>query len=137
MTSFDDDTFFGLPIPLATTFGLRGESIGDDRATVRLPAHPGLTNSRGDVHGGAITALFDCALSAAARSHAPTRYGVVTIDLTVHFVEAGRGDVVCSAVCERRGRSISFVRGEARDDAGTLLALATGSFKLVERAPAA
>lgn len=132
----DDTTFFGLPIPLATTFGLRDEAIGDDRARVRMPADPAYANSRGDVHGGAITALFDCALSAAARAHAPTRYGVVTIDLTVHFVEAGRGDVVCTAVCERRGRSISFVRGEARDDAGTLLALATGSFKLVERAAA-
>lgn len=43
------------------------------------------------------------------------------------------GDVIASAVCERRGRSLCFVRGEARDSNGALLALATGSFKLIER----
>jgi len=125
---------FGLPMPMARAFGLRGEAIGDDRARVRMQHNADYTNSRGDVHGGAIATLLDCALSCAARAHDPSRYGVVTVDLTVHFIAPGRGDVIGHGFCERRGRALSFVRGEVRDEAGELLALATGTFKLVERA---
>lgn len=132
-SSFPPDTLFGLRIPLATTFGLQGEAIGDDQSRVRLPFNPAYANSRGDVHGGALSVLFDCGLAAAVRSHAPVQFGVATIDLSIHFVAAARGDVVCTARCERRGRSISFARAEAHDAEGTLVALATGSFKLMER----
>ncbi|AOY95183.1 phenylacetic acid degradation-like protein [Cupriavidus sp. USMAA2-4] len=125
---------FGLPMPMARAFGLRGEAIGNDQARVRMQHNTDYTNSRGDVHGGAIATLLDCALSCAARSHDPARYGVVTVDLTVHFIAPGRGDVIGLGFCERRGRALSFVRGEVRDEAGELLALATGTFKLVERA---
>lgn len=124
---------FGLPMPMAAAFGLIGERIGGDSAQVRMPAQPGHANSRGDVHGGAYAVLLDCTLAAAARAHAPGRYGVVTVDISLHFLAPCDGDVIASAVCERRGRSLCFVRGEARDSNGALLALATGSFKLIER----
>ena len=115
-------------MPMARAFGLRGEAIGNDQARVRMQHNTDYTNSRGDVHGGAIATLLDCALSCAARSHDPARYGVVTVDLTVHFIAPGRGDVIGLGFCERRGRALSFVRGEVRDEAGELLALATGTF---------
>ncbi|MFT3718395.1 PaaI family thioesterase [Pseudorhodoferax sp.] len=130
------DTLFGLRIPIAQAFGLRGVRIGDDQATVLMPADPRYTNSRGDVHGGAYAVLMDAVLSCAARAHAPSRYGVITVDLVLHYVAGTRGDVIATARCERRGKSLCFVRGEARDADGTLLTLATGTFKLVERAPA-
>jgi len=128
---------FSLPMPMARVFGLRGEQIGEDRARVRMAYHPDHTNSRGEVHGGAIASLMDCALACAVRSHDPTQFGVATIDLTLHFVAPGAGDVIATAACERRGRSISFARGEARSADGTLLALASGTFKLVPRTPSA
>ena len=125
---------FGLPMPMARALALRGESIGHDRARVRMGFQPDQTNSRGDVHGGAIASLLDCALAAAVRSHDPAAFGVVTIDLTLHFVSAATGDLIADTRCERRGRSISFARGEVRTEDGTLVAMATGTFKLVARA---
>ncbi len=125
---------FGLPMPMARAMALRGEAIGGDRARLRMLYQPEQTNSRGDVHGGAIASLLDCALAAAVRSHDPAAFGVVTIDLTLHFVSAGGGDLVATAHCERRGRSISFARGEVHAADGTLVAMATGTFKLVARA---
>jgi len=103
---------------------------------VRMGFQAEQSNSRGDVHGGAIASLLDCTLAGAARAHDPAAYGVVTIDLTLHFVSAASGDLIATAHCERRGRSISFVRGEVRAEDGTLVALATGTFKLVARQPA-
>ncbi|WP_038216044.1 PaaI family thioesterase [Xenophilus azovorans] len=125
---------FGLPMPMARAMALRGEAVGHDRARIRMLYQPEQTNSRGDVHGGAIASLLDCGLAAAVRSHDPAAFGVVTIDLTLHFVSAGGGDLIATAHCERRGRSISFARGEVHTEDGTLVAMATGTFKLVARA---
>jgi len=137
-TSFQDEApglLFGLPMPMAAAMALRGEHIGGDTARIRMGFQPGLANSRGEVHGGAIATLLDCALASSVRSHDPAAFGVATIDLTLHFVAAGKGDLTATAHCERRGRSISFARGEVRTGDGTLVALATGSFKLIERKP--
>ena len=124
---------FGLPMAMAESFLLKGEAIGNDRARVRMPYQKQFTNSRMDMHGGAIATLLDVGLSCAARAHDPQRYGVVTVDLTIHFMAPAAGDVICTSVCERRGKSLSFVRGELRDDAGKLLGMATGTFMLVDR----
>ena len=124
---------FGLPMAMAESFLLKGEAIGNDRARVRMPYQEKFTNSRKDMHGGAIATLLDVGLSCAARAHDPLRYGVATVDLTIHFMAPAAGDVICTSVCERRGKSLSFVRGELRDDAGKLLGMATGTFMLVDR----
>lgn len=124
---------FGLSIPLAAVFQLAGTHIGHERARIVMPPNPRYGNSRGDVHGGALAILMDCALAAAVRSHDPVRFGVATIDLTMHYLAPAQGEVVALAQCERRGRAISFGRGEAYDSEGTLLAMATGTFKLLER----
>ena len=128
--------FFGLPMAMARAMALRGERIGNNMAQVRMGFQPDQSNSRGDVHGGSIATLLDCTLAAAVRSHDPAAHGVATIDLALHFVTAASGDLVATAYCERRGRSISFARGEVRATDGTLVALATGSFKLMPRAAA-
>ncbi len=137
MTFFSNeapDTLFSLRMPMVQAFSLQGVRIGDDQATVLMPASPLHTNSRGDVHGGAFAVLMDCVLSCAARAHDPARFGVITVDMALHFVAGTRGDVVATARCERRGKSLCFVRGEAHDADGNLLTLATGTFKLVDRA---
>ncbi len=136
MTFFSNeapDTLFSLRMPMVQAFSLQGVRIGDDQATVFMPANALHTNSRGDVHGGAYAVLMDCVLSCAARSHEPARFGVITVDMALHFVASTRGDVVATARCERRGKTLCFVRGEAHDADGNLLTLATGTFKLVER----
>lgn len=136
MFSFDNeapDHLFSLRMPMVQAFGLRGVRIGNDEAEVLMPADPRYTNSRGDVHGGAFAVLMDSVLSCAARAHDPARFGVLTVDMAVHYVAGARGDVIGTARCERRGKSLCFVRGEARDRDGQLLILATGTFKLVDR----
>lgn len=127
---------FGLPMRMAQTMAISGEAIGGDFVRLRMRHQEDYTNSRGDVHGGAIASLLDCALSAAVRAHDPANFGVATIDLTLHFLSAGGGDLIASARCERRGRSISFARGEVHTEDGTLVAMASGTFKLMARQPA-
>ncbi len=138
MNPFENEAahmLFGLPMPMTEAFGLRGEAITPDSVQVRMPYASPYTNSRAQVHGGALAVLLDCTLAGAARAHDPARFGVATVDMTLHYVAPASGDVIATAVCERRGRSLCFVRGEARSTEGELLALATGTFKLVDRQP--
>lgn len=130
-----EGVLFGLPMPMSRIMALKGERVGGDMAQIRMRFQTEQANSRGEVHGGAVATLLDCALAAACRAHDPQAYGVATIDLGLHYVSAGRGDLIATARCERRGRSISFARGEVRTEDGILVAMATGSFKLLARNP--
>ena len=53
--------------------------------------------------------------------------------MTTHFIASASGDVIGTARCLRRGRSIAFSQGEVRDVNGLLLATATATLKLTPR----
>lgn len=127
--------YFGLEIPFMAHIGLQPVSLDAMQCRTLLPSQPALVNSRGDLHGGSVMAALDFTLSAAARGHDPLRYGVITIDMTTHFLEAARGDLQVIGRCTRRGKSIAFCEGEIVDGAGTTVAAARAVFKLVLREP--
>lgn len=127
------DRYFGIDVPYMEHIGLQPLSLVDGCCRTQLALHGALANSRGDVHGGALMSAFDFTLSAAARSHDPLQYGVITIDMTTHFYEPARSDLTVIARCARRGKSIAFCEGEIVDSAGKVVAVARATFKLVER----
>jgi len=129
-----DKPYFGIEIPLMRLLGLQPEHLEDGLCRTRLPASPNVVNSRGDVHGGTLMAVLDFTLSGAARSHAPLDVGVITIDMSTHFLAAARGELTFEARTLRRGNKIAFCEGEARDASGTVCCVARASFKLVQLA---
>ena len=112
-----------IPLALPVTRELAGKLGPGTKAA--------LVNSRGDVHGGTLMATLDFTLSGAARSHAPTETGVITIDMSTHFLAAARGELTLEARCLRRGARIAFCEGEVKDAAGTVVCVARAAFKLV------
>lgn len=126
-------TYFGIDIPFMEYIGLKPLSLEDGCCRTLLPWQPVLVNSRGDVHGGTLMSALDFTLSAAARSHDPLRYGVITIDMSTHFYDAARTDLTVIARCPRRGKSIAFCEGEIVDQAGKVVAAARAVFKLIVR----
>ncbi|WP_018312300.1 PaaI family thioesterase [Cupriavidus sp. UYPR2.512] len=126
-----DKPYFGIDVPLMRYFGLQPVQIEEGLCRTRLPAHPALVNSRGDVHGGTLMATLDFTLSGAARSHAPLETGVITIDMSTHFLAAARGELTLEARCLRRGARIAFCEGEVKDADGTVVCVARAAFKLV------
>lgn len=123
--------YFGIDIPLMRHLGLQPVHMEEGLARTRLPANPALVNSRGDVHGGTLMAVLDFTLSASARSHAPLDIGVITIDMSTHFLATARGELIFESKLMRRGNKIAFCEGEVRDAAGTVCCVARASFKLV------
>jgi uncharacterized protein (TIGR00369 family) len=129
----DEASFFGIEVPLMRLLGLQTVHLDETVARTRLPQKPEILNSHGHTHGGTLMAVLDFTMSAAARAHDPHGFGVITIDMTTHFLAPGQGELTFEATTTRRGKSIVFCEGSAYDSTGQQVCTARGVFKLVPR----
>ena len=119
-------------IPFAEHLGIHLVEITEARALIELRRRPELLNSWGGAHGGVIMTMLDVVMSMAVRGHYRENTAVVTIDMSVGFMNAGRSEIVrAEGRVLHGGQSTAFCEGEARDDAGVLLAKAIGTFKRI------
>ena len=112
--------------------GLQPEHIEEGYARARLPLNMNLVNSREDVHGGTMMSVLDFLMSAAARGHDPLNLGVATIEMSTHFLEVARGELVFEARTLKRGRSTAFVEGKAIDVDGKTVCVTRATFRLIQ-----
>ena len=121
-------------IPFIQHLQIRTEALGKGTAQLSVPIEPHLTNSLGTVHGGVIMSLLDVALCTAARTLHPESVGVITINLSASFIDAGGGaKLYADARVLKDGRSMSFVEGEAKNEDGTLVAKATATVRVLHK----
>jgi uncharacterized protein (TIGR00369 family) len=110
-------TGFDIHVPFVEHLGLQLLEKRNGFVRMRLEPQPEFENSWGSMHGGALMTLLDVALATAGRS------------LDEHCV--GALAVLAEGRAQRAGRSLIFSEGELRSEDGTLLAKATGTFKLL------
>ncbi len=122
---------FKIHVPFVEHLGVRITERGDGLARLRLDSRPELENSWGSVHGGVLMTLLDVALASAGRSLDDKCNGALTVEMKVNFIAAAAGAVLGEGRAQRAGRSLIFAEGELRSEDGTLLAKATGTFKLL------
>lgn len=124
---------FGTDIPFVSFCGI--EPIVSDKGRTRLEVtlDPHHMNQMGVAHGGLLMTLLDVAMGSAARSQVGAN--VMTVDMQTAFVAPARGRVAGEGRVVRAGRSLVFVEGDVRDEAGELVAKGTSVFK-VSRSPA-
>ena len=121
--------YFGLTIPYLDHLGVVPVSMGDGKASSRLPMRRELHNSRGEFQGGAIMSVLDFTLSACVRASAADVVGSATIDMNTSFLAPALTDLTIDARVVKAGGSIVFCEAEARDTKGELVARATATFK--------
>ncbi|RZT99050.1 uncharacterized protein (TIGR00369 family) [Advenella incenata] len=124
---------FGIDVPFMHHIGLQSISLEGDCCRTHLTLKRELTNSRGDIHGGALMSALDFTLSVVARAHDPLKVGSATIDMSTHFYTPAKSNIDIIATCKRRGKSIAFCEGEVQGRDGVVLAVARAVFKLVPR----
>lgn len=129
-------------VPFVDHLGARLLSCADGAAHVEMELAPQHLNTFGGAHGGVTMTLLDytMAMAATARGHhADTeRMSVVTIEMKTSFLQPAQGRrLVTHARCVHRTRSLAFCEAEVADDAGRVLARASGTFKYtpLSRAP--
>jgi len=115
----------------------RLEQLGGGRCELSLAPRPELGNSKGDLHGGAIAALFDIAMSQAVRSAYADKINVSTIGLTVNYLATSQGTVRISAQALRPGSTIAYAEVEALNAAGECVARASGNYRIIRPKPRA
>jgi uncharacterized protein (TIGR00369 family) len=122
---------FNIHVPFVEHLGIR--IVGREEGVVRLrfEPKPEFDNSWGSVHGGVLMTLLDVALASAGRSLDEGCNGALTVEMKVNFIAAAKGPVLGEGRAQRAGRSLIFSEGELRSEDGTLLAKATGTFKLL------
>ena len=123
---------FGVTIPFVEQLGIRLVEVGRERAIVSLKRRPELLNSWSATHGGVIMTMLDLVMSMAVRGHYnDLKAGVLTVDMSIGFLDASKGDVSAEGRVLRAGRSTAFCEAEAHDAEGRILAKAIGTFKLL------
>jgi uncharacterized protein (TIGR00369 family) len=119
----------GAEVPFARLCNI--EEIAYDNGVTKLRMSPGEEhkNNHGGVHGGAICTLLDIAMATAARLQA--KCAVMTVDMQVAFISAGRGILWAEGRVVRLGGTIIFAEAEVRTQEGDLVARSTGVFRVV------
>lgn len=122
---------FDIHVPFVEHLGMRITDKQPGRVRLRLEPRPELENSWGSLHGGVLMTLLDVALASAGRSLDEACNGALTVEMKVNFIAAASGAVLGEGRAQRAGRSLIFAEGELTGADGTLLAKATGTFKLL------
>ena len=123
-------------IPFVEHLGIELIEQSKERASVVLHKRPELLNSWGSAHGGVIMTMLDYVMSAAVRGYYANDNSVLTVDLSLGFMNASVSDrILAEGKVLHSGKSTAFCEAEARDETGKLLAKALGTFKLLPPAP--
>ena len=122
--------------PFNQYLGIRVSRMEGGEAEASIELAPHHTNNRGVAHGGVVSSLLDSAMGAAVISAIPKEWWCATTGLTIQFIAGPHeGTLTATGKVARRGRSIAFVRGEAHDASGRLLATAQGTWHLWPHKP--
>ncbi|MES2033912.1 MAG: PaaI family thioesterase [Pseudomonadota bacterium] len=122
---------------LNRTLGLvrRIEMNPEGRAVLEYEAGLHMCHSGGVVQGGFVTGWIDAAMAHAAIAMAGNDIVPMSLELKVSFFAPARpGPVIAEAWVERRGRKTCFFEGRLLDTAGTVLAKASSTIQLAQRA---
>jgi acyl-CoA thioesterase len=118
--------------PLAEQLHITNDGAQDGRATYRLDVMPELLNPHGVLHGGAVYVMVDYSMGGATMSVLPAGDICATIEIKISYLASVRGGRLTAATeIIKRGRRVVFLESRVTDDAGKLVATATGSFAVI------
>ena len=126
----------GVEIPFVNLLGFELVLFEGGHSEIRYSPSREHLNSFQVLHGGALMTLLDVSMAVASRSVRKDS-GIVTIEMKTSFMRPAKGAVVGKGRLIHSTTKMAFTEGMVYDAAGELCAHATGTFKYVQRAPAA
>ena len=131
---------FLVHIPFVELLGFEMLRFERGEAEIAVQLRDDFTNSWGVAHGGVSMTLLDVVMAHAARSPGEDGVaetsGVVTVEMKTSFLRPGLGRLVGTGRRLHRTASMAFCEGSLLDEAGQLVAHATGTFKYLKGLPA-
>jgi uncharacterized protein (TIGR00369 family) len=133
----DRPSGFDVAIPFVEYSGIRLLETTVERVVTELNLAEHHLNSAGYAHGGAVMTLLDVTMAIAgrmvARDPGPKDTVMATVEMKTSFMQGGRGRLRCTGSCVHQTRSLAFCEAEIRDEAGQLVARASGTFRFMAR----
>lgn len=118
--------------PCSELLGWELLEIEPGRLKVRYQASEQFLNPQGNVQGGFVAAMLDDAMGPAALSLLEDGQFSPTLEFKVSFVRPVKpGTFIAEGRVVERTRSVIFMEGELRDEAGSLLARASATARIV------
>jgi uncharacterized protein (TIGR00369 family) len=116
-------------IPFSQHLGIKVDALEKGMARLSMLVRPEFMTSWGTAHGGSILSLLDITLSMTARTLYDPPRSIMTIDLSTQFIGTATGVLKAEGRVTKAGSTTIFCEGEARDEAGELVAKAIGTFR--------
>ena len=86
------------------------------------------------LHGAAVYTMVDYSMGGATMSVLPPGEICATIEIKISYLASVRGGTLTAETeIIKRGRNVVFLESKVRDDAGKLVATASGSFAVIHR----
>ncbi len=118
--------------PLADQLHITNAGANDGHAVYRLHVAPELLNPHGVLHGGAVYVMVDYSMGGAVMSVLPPGDITATIEIKISYLAGVRGGVLTADTqIIKRGRRVMFLESKVTDEAGKLVATASGSFAVI------
>lgn len=113
--------------PFVAYVGIRHTDEADI-AAAEVEVGGNLANRSGNAHGGLIATLMDTTMGKAAR-RASNATSLVTVEMKVSYMAAGRGLLRCTGWCVHKTGTLVFCEAEIRDANNAIVARASATFK--------
>ena len=123
--------------PLAQCSQLLGMSVvditpGGGRMIFKYQPTEAMTNPKGFVQGGFVTAMLDDVMAPALISTCEPETSIPTLEIKTSFIKGVQpGPVLAEAWIVQKARTIAFMAGELRSLEGELLASASATFRII------
>lgn len=101
---------------------------------VRIPITPVIHNTIKVPHGGIIATIADAAMGGLASRSVPEGYNVVTTNMNVSYIATTTNtELIARGRFVHKGRQTLVMECDIEDETGRKLAIATGSFFVIQR----
>lgn len=125
--------------PIAETLGFDLAEVEEGRVVFTATPHRGIYNPIGSAHGGYAATLLDSACGCAVQSRLSAEQAYTTLELKISYLRPitdDSGPIRAEGRTVRVGRRAAFAEATLSDSDGTLLATATSTLLVFDRAPA-
>ena len=120
--------------PLAEMLHITNDGVVDGRARYRLDVTPAMLNPHGVLHGGAVYVMVDYSMGGATMSVLPPDQICATIEIKISYLASVRsGTLTADTSIIKQGRRVVFLESKVTNEAGQIVAAATGSFAVFPR----
>jgi uncharacterized protein (TIGR00369 family) len=103
---------------------------------VRIPITPVIHNTIKVPHGGIIATIADAAMGGLASRSVPEGYNVVTTNMNISYIATTTNkELIARGRFVHKGRQTLVMECDIEDETGRKLAIATGSFFVIQRRP--